>query len=105
MKPTDFKIKPFRLLFQVILAAIFGGCAHYDGGRLFHTEGCITCHRFKGSGGGMGPDLTAITALKSDSAIYNYLQNPKKYNPHARMPSFANLSRSKRNAIIAYLKK
>ena len=83
MKSTGYKIKTFRLLFPVILAAILGGCAHYDGGRLFHTEGCITCHRFKGSGGGMGPDLTAITALKSDSAIYNYLQNPKKYNPHA----------------------
>ncbi len=52
----------------------------------------------------MGPDLSAVTNLKSDSWIDSYIQNPKKTNPFARMPSFKHLSRSKRKAIISFLK-
>jgi len=88
-----------------ILAATLIGCSNYNGEELFHTEGCITCHRFKGAGGSMGPDITAISQIKSESAIDSYLKNPGKSNTQARMPSFAHLSRAKRKAIISFLKK
>jgi len=90
---------------EVILAAVLAGCSNYDGEQLFHTEGCSTCHRFKGAGGYMGPDLTAISQIKNDSSIHSYLKNPKQQNQQARMPSFIHLSKKKRNAIITFLKR
>ena len=88
-----------------MLSATLIGCSNYNGEQLFHTEGCSTCHRFKNTGGYMGPDLTAISQIKNDSAIHNYLKNPKQYNKQARMPSFAHLSKSKRKAIVSFLKR
>lgn len=99
----------WALFFIIILFAAahwLTGCSPpYNGEKLFHAEGCISCHRFKGNGGSMGPDLTAITEVKSDSAINGYLKNPQKYNQQARMPSFAHLSTAKRKALISFLKK
>lgn len=76
----------------------------YKGEKLFFREGCSQCHTFQGKGGRMGPDLSAVTNIRSDSWIDSYLQDPKKMNPLARMPSFKHLSSSKRQAIIAFLK-
>lgn len=101
-----FKAKNFWIICcGVILTAILVGCSNYNGEQLFHTEGCITCHRFKGTGGSMGPDLTAITQIKNDCSIDSYLKNPTRYNRQARMPSFVHISSRKRKAIITYLKK
>jgi len=81
------------------------GCVlTYNGEKLFFREGCSQCHTFQGKGGRMGPDLSAVTNIRSDSWIDSYLQDPKKMNPLARMPSFKHLSSSKRQAIIAFLK-
>jgi cytochrome c2 len=91
--------------FFILLVPLLPGCISYNGEKLFQKEGCSTCHRFKGKGGNMGPDLTAITQLKSDSSIESYLKDPMQQNRHARMPSFDHLSGGKRKAIIAYLKK
>ena len=92
------------------LGAIFSmaqfiiGCSRiYDGEKLFFTVGCSQCHTFKGRGGRMAPDLSAVNNIRSEGWIDDYLQNPKKINPLSRMPSFANLSRAKRKAIINFL--
>jgi cbb3-type cytochrome oxidase cytochrome c subunit len=100
------------LLCSVLAAAMMFSMAHliagcsmaYNGEKLFFTEGCSQCHSFKGKGGRMGPDLSAVTNIRSDSWIYSYLQDPKILNPHSRMPSFKHLSHSKRKAIISFLK-
>ncbi|KPK00523.1 MAG: hypothetical protein AMJ60_01015 [Desulfobacterales bacterium SG8_35] len=92
----------------VILASthFLSGCAMtYDGKKLFFREGCSQCHTYKGKGGRMGPDLSAVTNTRSDSWIESYIHDPKKVNPLSRMPSFQHLSRSKRKAIITFLKK
>jgi cbb3-type cytochrome oxidase cytochrome c subunit len=87
------------------IACLLTGCSiPYNGEKLFFTEGCSQCHSFKGKGGRMGPDLSAVTNIRSDSWINSYLQDPKMLNPHARMPSFKHLSHSKRKAIISFLK-
>ena len=101
MKKRSLLISGCCLFF---LSTLLPGCS-YDGEKLFQKEGCITCHRFKGKGGNMGPDLTAITEIRNDSSIESYLKNPKQQNHYARMPSFDHLSWGKRRAIIAYLKK
>jgi cbb3-type cytochrome oxidase cytochrome c subunit len=95
----------------LVLGTIFStiiliqGCSMtYNGEKLFFREGCSQCHSYKGKGGRMGPDISAVTNIRSDSWIDSYLQDPKKINPLSRMPSFKHLSRSKRKAIIAFLK-
>lgn len=91
------------ILLSIIL--LFSGCSGiYDGEKLFFKVGCSQCHTFEGRGGRMGPDLSAVTNIRSDDWIYNYLQDPAKINPRARMPSFAHLSGAKRKAIIRFLK-
>jgi cbb3-type cytochrome oxidase cytochrome c subunit len=80
------------------------GCsAAYDGEKLFFQVGCSQCHTYYGRGGRMGPDLSAAASMRSNDWIDSYLQNPKKINPLARMPSFNHLSRAKRKAIIRFL--
>jgi len=98
--------------FLLILGTVFSmthlisGCTMpYNGEKLFFREGCSQCHTFKGKGGRMGPDLSAVTNIRNDSWIDSYLQDPKKVNPFSRMPSFKHLSSSKRKAIIVFLKK
>lgn len=106
MKATmRIKIKNLWLLCcGGILSLALAACTTYNGKQLFRAEGCITCHRFKGTGGSMGPDLTAITQIKSDSVIAAYMKNPGQYNQQSRMPSYSHLSRAKRKAIISFLK-
>ncbi len=93
------------ILALIISTSLISGCSMmYSGEKLFYKEGCSQCHSFKGKGGRMGPDLSAVTNLKSDNWIDSYIQNPKKVYPFARMPSFNHLSSSKRSAIISFLK-
>ncbi len=101
------KSSGFILVCFIIFSAaiLISGCSMtYNGEKIFFREGCIQCHSFKGRGGRMGPDLSAITNIRSDSWIENYLDEPKKIYPLTRMPSFKYLSRAKRKAIITYLK-
>lgn len=98
----------FRFMFPIFFPAVLllSGCSlGANGARLFSSEGCSQCHFFKGKGGEMAPDLTAVTSRRSDSWIESYLQDPKAMNPNARMPSFRHLSSAQRKAIIDFLKK
>jgi cytochrome c2 len=102
------KTTAFLFICVLILPGTYliSGCSmSYNGEKLFFREGCSQCHTYKGRGGRMGPDLSAVTNLHSDSWIERYLQNPKDINPFARMPSFSHLSGAKRKAIISFLKK
>ena len=110
-RPGKLKLIKKKTIYLLIFSAIilgslfFSGCSMmYNGEKLFYREGCIQCHTYKGKGGRMGPDLSAVTNRKNDKWIDSYLQNPKKMNPLSRMPSFKHLSSSKRKAIIAFLK-
>ena len=103
MKPAIFY--PILSAFILAVSIFFAGCTiPYNGEKLFFSTGCSQCHSFKGKGGRMGPDLSAVTNLKSDSWIDSYIRDPKKINSSARMPSFKHLSGAKRKAIIAFLK-
>jgi cbb3-type cytochrome oxidase cytochrome c subunit len=103
MKQYVFFLLVFGTIFS--LPQFISGCTGaYNGEKLFFSEGCSQCHTFKGRGGSLAPDLSAVTNIRSDSWIESYLQAPKKMNPAARMPAFKHLSRSKLKAIIAYLK-
>jgi len=74
-----------------------------DGAELFRTRGCIGCHSFKGRGGAIGPDLTAVTHRRSRGWIRDQIKNPRLHNPNTVMPSFSQLSWREVNALINYL--
>jgi cbb3-type cytochrome oxidase cytochrome c subunit len=106
MNIFKYTICSILILGTIISASwLISGCSKtYNGEKLFFKEGCSQCHTYKGKGGRMGPDLSAVTNLKTDSWIDSYMQNPKSMYPSARMPSFKHLSSSKRKAIISFLK-
>ena len=106
MNQLQNKICLFIIFSAIIIGSTFiSGCSmNYSGEKLFFKEGCSQCHTYKGKGGRMGPDLSAVTNLKTDSWIDSYIQNPKSIYPFTRMPSFKHLSSRKRKAIISYLK-
>ncbi len=75
-----------------------------DGAAIFRNEGCINCHSFKGQGGELCPDLTAVTQRRTESWIRDQIRNPKQHNPGSMMPSFSQLSGREVSAIIKYLR-
>ena len=106
--PASKKLTYYPLVFIValVLITIIPGCSSlYDGKKLFYSVGCSQCHTVHGKGGGMAPDLSAVTNIRSDSWIERYIHDPKAMNPRSRMPAFKNLSRAKRQAIVTFLKK
>ena len=57
-----------------------------DGKMLFHKERCIYCHRFKGKGAAIGPDLTGVATRRSDEWIRDQIKNPRL---HLKSRSFS----------------
>jgi len=86
----------------IIILLIFAGTAS-QGKELFLHEGCTGCHSFKGHGGELGPDLTAVGDRRSVFWIMTQIKNPKSHNPDSRMPEFRHLSIIERYAIARYL--
>ena len=98
---------PGKTLILVILALFLGilsSCAA-RGEKLFEEEGCLHCHSFKGKGGRMAPDLTAVTGRRDDAWIRHQIRDSKQNDPRSRMPSFAHLSEFDIRSIVNYLKK
>jgi putative heme-binding domain-containing protein len=62
--------------------AVLAGGVHgrsYDNGlALFHSTGCASCHRFNGSGGGVGPDLTGVAGRFSPHDLLESVIEPSK---------------------------
>ncbi|OGQ05804.1 MAG: hypothetical protein A2W61_05585 [Deltaproteobacteria bacterium RIFCSPLOWO2_01_44_7] len=56
-----------------------------------YQENCQTCHRLKGEGGDVGPDLSGIGNFRVAEWIRAYIQNPQLLNPDAAMPEFGSI--------------
>ena len=78
------------------------GCT-LDGKKIYEREGCNNCHRFKGVGGSICPDLTDVKNRRSREWIKQQLKDPSVNNPDSKMPSFGHLSEREINAIVDYL--
>ena len=74
------------------------------GENIFLSEGCAGCHSFKGRGGGIGPDLTAVGERRSTLWIMSQIKDSKSHNPDSRMPEFGHLSIFERYSITRYLR-
>lgn len=93
-----------KILFLVLAASALqlSACTS-PGGEVLYRENCETCHSFKGEGGRTAPDLTAVTALRSEDWIRRQIREPSKNDPRTRMPAFGQLSRGEIRAIIRHL--
>ena len=87
----------------VLLMLAFSLIKASDGGEIFREEGCSGCHSFKGQGGSLAPDLTAVTQRRSNKWIWDQIRNPQKHHPGSMMPSFDHLSWVEMVALIRYL--
>jgi mono/diheme cytochrome c family protein len=100
------KLKILLMISSALLvcAILFFALSLPDGERLFAEQGCINCHRFKGKGGGIGPDLTDISKRRSGAAMREHIRNARLHNPRSPMPPFGHLSHREIEAIVKYLK-
>jgi mono/diheme cytochrome c family protein len=85
--------------------ALLSGCASArKGEKIFAREKCGNCHRFRGGGGNLAPDLTAVTEGRSDDWIKGQITGAGREGRRSRMPAFDHLSGSEIRALLAYLK-
>lgn len=72
--------------------------------QLVLESGCFGCHEIKGYSDApkIGPSLNALTGKTTPSWIYRWVQDPRAYNPHTRMPDFR-FSGEEAEAVTAYL--
>jgi len=65
---------------QVLALAAKGvkGRDYINGRAMFNSTGCATCHRFNGSGGGLGPDLTGVAARYALRDLMDNIIEPSK---------------------------
>lgn len=93
------------VLAAVMLFALAATASHATaagGGDLFVFH-CAVCHSFRGQGGGMGPDLTAVANRLSGSDLIAVMDDPLTFRNQSRMPSFRHLPFSQKQAIADFL--
>ncbi len=74
-----------------------------EGKRLLEGElGCRTCHRVEKEGALGGPELTAIASRLDEGWLFQWIKDPKRFDPHVPMPKVG-LTDDEAKAVAAYL--
>lgn len=74
------------------------------GKALFLSQGCAACHTVNGSGGRMGPDLSAEGEKgRTPEWLRTQIRNPKAHDPQSLMPAYSSLSNQQIDQLVAYL--
>ncbi|MBI5473711.1 MAG: c-type cytochrome [Ignavibacteriae bacterium] len=99
-----------KMAFQNSGNSFAGG--NVDHGReLFETVGCQACHTIgdmkkvreaRGTSYDIAPELTRVGSKVSAAWIYDWVRNPRRYNPTTKMPNLR-LTDSEAKDITAYL--
>lgn len=67
-------------------------------------EGCTDCHRIRGEGATVGPNLDDEWARgRSEEWLLGHFRNPKAYTPGSLMPSFSHLSDAQLKALVFFV--
>jgi cytochrome c oxidase subunit II len=99
---------------QAAPAAQPSGTDATRGRHVFMTASCQDCHTIRGTpaAGRVGPDLThvgsrrtlaALTISNTPRSLFQWITDPQRIKPGARMPGFASLPASERHALVSYL--
>lgn len=74
------------------------------GVQLFHSLGCIGCHKVYGQGGTIGPDLSSgVLKGKSRQWLTTQIRDPKEHDPNTIMPAFSSATAQQVNDVVDYL--
>jgi sulfur-oxidizing protein SoxA len=71
---------------------------------------CMTCHVMgdkSDQSGNMGPDLSQVATYRDDTWLYNYVNDPRVYNPVSAMPPWGTnklLSEQEMKDVVAFMK-
>ena len=71
---------------------------------------CMTCHVLgdkSDQAGNLGPDISQIATYRDDTWLYNYLSDPRVYNPLSAMPPWGTnklLNEAEMKDIVAFMK-
>jgi len=57
------------------------------GETVFDEYGCIGCHKIRGKGGELGPNLSRAGFMLQPQFIYRWVKNPQSFKPETRMPN------------------
>ncbi len=74
-------------------------------GRLLYMQrGCVACHRIRGAGGIMGPDLTFVGSRRRDPEWHlRHLREPQATSLGSTMPPFKHLPDVELRALTVYM--
>lgn len=87
----------------MVLLLVGTACADQPGEKLFNRK-CAMCHKVRGRGGDIGPDLTKVGSRLSATQLQTKIAYPKKVTPGSTMPSFATLPANEMQELLYYLK-
>jgi menaquinol-cytochrome c reductase cytochrome b/c subunit len=74
------------------------------GSRLFAQSGCLSCHRFEGTGGTVGPELTEEgTKGRGKQWQIEHLMNPDSKTPGSSMPPFTDFTDQQYDQLATFL--
>lgn len=72
------------------------------GAQTYVVNGCGSCHKVNGSGGGIGPPLNGLVNRRKKQWVEAHFLSPQKYSPGSIMPPYRFPSEAE-NALINYL--
>ncbi|MEK6570778.1 MAG: c-type cytochrome [Bacteroidota bacterium] len=58
------------------------------GKMLFGYARCVSCHSLNGAGGTLAPDLAKIASKVRVDWLFNWIKNPRAYQPNTKMPQY-----------------
>ena len=81
------------------------GAPHLERGReLFQQSGCLGCHKVRGAGGSLGPDLTRVGNRRQDPEWHlEHFRDPPSMSPGSMMPPFDFLPEEDLTALTVYM--
>jgi mono/diheme cytochrome c family protein len=75
-----------------------------EGALLVAQSGCLSCHRFEGTGGTIGPDLTEEgTRGRGKEWQIEHLMDPDSKTPGSTMPPFTDFTDEQYDALATFL--
>lgn len=79
------------------------GAARYNAAMdLFYAKACLSCHKLRGQGGVVGPDISQVGALHDAEWHFKHLKDPKSVVETSKMPN-PDLSDEQADALVFLL--
>lgn len=74
------------------------------GRRLYQEKGCVACHRIRGAGGSLGPDLSLVGTRRKDPAWHlKHFRDPQAISLGSTMPPFITLPEEDLRALTVFM--